>query len=88
MLKELAKEKWSNKVNVISVGATKDEGGSRTTSIKIGGQSTLPFMFNDGEIPYRPVIVGEVWDSAPADWPASLNSELSDVYADPLAYAI
>lgn len=87
MLKELAQEKWSGVINVIQVGATKQEGGSRESSVKVGGQATLPFIFGDGEIPHKPVIAAEIWDSAPTDWPSSLNSELKDVYADPVAWA-
>ena len=69
MLKELAKEKWSGKINVVTIGATEKEGGSRSSIVKIGGQTTLPFIFNDGELPHPPVIAAEIWDIAPKDWP-------------------
>lgn len=87
MLKELAQEKWSGKINSINIGATKEEGGSRTSVVKIGGQATLPFIFNDGDIPHRPVIAAEVWDIAPNDWSSTLNSELEDVYSDPVSWS-
>lgn len=87
MLKELAQEKWSGKINVISIGATKEEGGSRNSVIKVGGQTTLPFIFKDGEIPHRPVIAAEIWDTAPLDWPSALTQELQDVYTDPVSWA-
>lgn len=87
MLKELAKEQWSGKVNVVTIGATKNEGGTRKSIVKIGGQSTLPFMFSDGEVPNRPVIAAEIYDSAPTDWPEALGKELGDVYSNPAAWA-
>lgn len=87
MLKELAQEKWSGKINIVAIGATAQEGGSRASTVRVGGQSTLPFIFADGEIPHAPVIAAEVWDVAPTDWPSSLNNELQDVYASPLAWA-
>ncbi|MDD5005903.1 MAG: acetyl-CoA decarbonylase/synthase complex subunit delta [Candidatus Omnitrophica bacterium] len=87
MLKELAQEKWSAKINTVTIGATKNEGGTRSSNIKIGGQATLPFIFSDGEIPHRPVIAAEVWDIAPIDWSPSLDAELKDVYSDPVLWS-
>ncbi|MBL7130612.1 MAG: acetyl-CoA decarbonylase/synthase complex subunit delta [Candidatus Omnitrophica bacterium] len=87
MLKELAKGKWSGKINIVNIGATKEEGGSRDSVVKIGGQTTLPYIFNEGEIPNRSVIASEVWDIVPTDWPAALNDELKNVYSDPIAWA-
>lgn len=87
MLKELAKEKWSGNINVITIGASKEEGGSRDSVVKIGGQTTLPYMFEEGDIPHRPVIAAEVWDIAPTDWPPTLNDALKDVYSDPVAWS-
>ncbi|MDD5617723.1 MAG: acetyl-CoA decarbonylase/synthase complex subunit delta, partial [Candidatus Omnitrophica bacterium] len=66
---------------------TKEEGGTRDKSIRIGGESTLPFIFNDGEMPHKPVIAAEVLDVSPGDWPTILNRELKDVYADPILWA-
>ena len=33
-----AKEKWSGRVNTVTIGATKAEGGTRGRSVTIGGQ--------------------------------------------------
>jgi len=87
LLKELAQDKWSGKINIVQIGATKEEGGSRSSTVNIGGQSTLPFIFNDGEIPHKPVIAAEVWDIAPSDWHPTLSNELKSVYSDPVAWS-
>lgn len=87
MLKELAKEKWSGNINVVSIGATKEEGGSRSCVVNVGGQSTLPYLFDEGEIPHRPVIAAEVWDIAPSDWPSTLDAALKDIYSDPIVWS-
>lgn len=87
MLKELAKEKWSGNINVITIGATKAEGGSRGSVVKIGGQTTLPYLFEEGEIPHRPVIAAEVWDVTPTDWPPALNDSLKDVLSNPVEWS-
>ena len=87
MLQELAKEKWSGKINTIEVGALSQDGGSRSCVVRVGGQTTLPFVFDEGGIPHRPVIAAEITDCPPADWPDELNKSLQDVYADPFAWA-
>lgn len=84
---ELMLEKWSGSVSRVSIGATKEEGGSRAKVIKMGGQRTLPFLFPEGEIPNKPVIAFELWDIAPVDWPEELVNNYCSVFGDPLAWA-
>lgn len=76
------KQKWPNPINEVTVGATKEEGGTRSHTITVGGASTLPFLYFEGNIPHRPVIAMEVWDIAPADWPEELAKHFSDVWDD------
>jgi acetyl-CoA decarbonylase/synthase complex subunit delta len=87
MATELMLEKWSGKISTVTIGATKAEGGTRTHSIKIGGEGSLPFLFKEGAIPNKPQVAFEIWDTAPLDWPDELNKAYSDCYADPLAWA-
>lgn len=87
MAVELMLEKWSGSVSEVTIGATKEEGGSRDKAIKVGGQATLPFLFKEGRIPHKPVIAFEVWDILPGDWPAELIKPYADVLSDPLAWA-
>jgi acetyl-CoA decarbonylase/synthase complex subunit delta len=87
MAAELMLEKWSGEVLVVNLGATKEEGGTRTQTIKIGGEKTLPYLFPEAAMPHKPVIAFEVWDTAPTEWPPELNKHYSDVFGDPLAWA-
>jgi len=87
MATELILEKWSGKVAVVTIGATKQEGGTRDHSIKIGGEESLPFLFHEGAIPHKPQIANEIWDIAPTDWPDELINAYKDVYADPVSWA-
>jgi acetyl-CoA decarbonylase/synthase complex subunit delta len=80
-------EKWSAAVSTVTIGATKEEGGTRSQTIKLGGQKTLPFLFPEGEIPYKPVIASEIWDIKPGEWPQELNKCYADVFADPVSWA-
>jgi acetyl-CoA decarbonylase/synthase complex subunit delta len=81
-------EKWSGQISVLTIGATKEEGGSRSHTIKIGGEQTLPFLFLEGTLPHRPQIAFEVWDIPPVDWPPELTKPFQDVLNDPLAWAM
>ncbi len=84
---ELALEKWQQAVSVINIGATKAEGGTRTHVVKIGGENTLPFLFREGDVPHKPVVAFEVWDTPPDDWPLELSKNYKDVFNDPLSWA-
>lgn len=87
MALEILKETWSNPVNVTQIGATKEEGGTRGKVVKVGGQTTLPFLFAEGNIPHRPVIAMEVWDILPSDWPEVLKEPLKDCLGNPTEWA-
>ena len=84
---ELMIEKWSGTVNSINIGALKNEGGTRTKSVKVGGQKTLPYLYPEGDLPNKPVIAFEVWDSKPQDWPQELNEVYGAALKDPLSWA-
>jgi acetyl-CoA decarbonylase/synthase complex subunit delta len=87
MAAQLMLEKWSGKISVLTIGATKEEGGSRTHVIKIGGQETLPFLFQEGAIPNRPQVAFEIWDIEPVDWPQELKKPYGNVLTDPVLWA-
>ncbi len=87
MAVQLVLEKWSGQVSVINIGATKEEGGSRANVIKIGGERTLPFLFDEGAIANKPCVALEIWDIAPVDWPQELTKHYGDCLNDPLSWA-
>jgi acetyl-CoA decarbonylase/synthase complex subunit delta len=84
---EILKEKWTGKINELKIGATKEEGGTRISVVKIGGESTLPFLHFEGEMPNKPVVAMEIFDCAPADWPAFLSKFYDGVMNDPAKWA-
>lgn len=87
MAEELMIEKWSGQINVVTIGATHLEGGTRSHTIKVGGQKTLPFLFKEGAMAHAPVIAYEIWDIPPQDWPAALIKEYADIVKDPVEWA-
>ncbi len=87
MAVDILKEKYRGQVREVVLGATKDEGGTRSHTIKVGGEKALPFLHFEGEIPNRPVVAMEIWDMVPDEWPESLKEYFKDVYNDPGAWA-
>ncbi|MEK7808466.1 MAG: acetyl-CoA decarbonylase/synthase complex subunit delta [Chloroflexota bacterium] len=84
---EIPKEKWNGKVREVKIGATKEEGGSRTKTITIGGEATLPFLHFENTIPHAPALAIEIKDRKPADWSPLLYEAWGDAMNDPAAWA-
>jgi len=68
------------------LGATSSNGGTRGKEVVVGGESTLPFLHFEGEMPHPPVVAIEIQDQAPA-WPEPLLQAWGDVVNDPAAWA-
>ena len=83
---EPLKERYSSKVGTVTLGATKEQGGTRTHTITVGGDSTLPFLHFEGQVPNKPVIAMEVWDRVP-EWNPELLAHYQDVAGDTAAWA-
>ena len=83
---DLIKERYTTKVGEVVLGATKAEGGTRSQTITVGGDSTLPFLHFEGEVPNRPVIAMEVQDMVP-EWSPEVTKNFKDVIGDPAAWA-
>jgi acetyl-CoA decarbonylase/synthase complex subunit delta len=83
---EVPKDKWNGKVREITLGATAAEGGTRTKTVTVGGETTLPFLHFEGEIPRPPIIAIEVQDRKPADWSPVLLEAWGDAIEDVVAW--
>lgn len=70
---EVPKEKWSGKVREVTIGATAEQGGTRSHTVTVGGETALPFLAFEGEIPHRPLVAIEIADYKPDDWSALLG---------------
>jgi acetyl-CoA decarbonylase/synthase complex subunit delta len=84
---EIPIEKWASAVNTVTLGATAAEGGTRKHTVTIGGETTLPFLHFEGDLPNRPLIAMEVLDMEPKDWPETLAALFAGVLNDPAAWA-
>jgi len=84
---QIPKEKWAGKVREVTLGATAAEGGTRKKKVTVGGESTLPFLTFEGEMPHAPAVALEVQDRFPADWSAVLREAWGETLRDPAAWA-
>lgn len=80
-------ETWTGKILEVTLGAGPDRGGTRGSTVTVGGESTLPFLHFEGEIPHRPVVAVEVSDRTPDDWSELLVKAWNGVTGDPAAWA-
>ena len=84
---EMPVEKWASAVNKVTIGATAAEGGTRSSVVTVGGDTSLPFLHFEGKTPHRPAIAMEVLDVAPEDWAQPLSETLGKASGDPAAWA-
>ncbi|MCK8823747.1 acetyl-CoA decarbonylase/synthase complex subunit delta [Fuchsiella alkaliacetigena] len=87
MAVEIPKEKWGGQVNEVTIGATEEDGGTRTSTVTVGGSTTLPCLSFEGENPNKAVVAIEILDEEPQDWPQPLVDVWGDVYSDPAEWA-
>ncbi len=87
MAVEIPKDSWAGSVRVVTLGATPADGGTRSHTIMIGGQNTLPFMHFEKSTPHRPVIAVEIKDRRPEDWSGLLLEIWGDAANDPATWA-
>ncbi|WP_066635906.1 acetyl-CoA decarbonylase/synthase complex subunit delta [Desulfolucanica intricata] len=80
MAVNILKDTYKSKVVEVTLG-TDDK------ALKIGGESTLPFLHFEGEMPNKYVLVLEVFDMEQDDWPDNLKAAYADVMNDPVAWA-
>jgi len=80
-------EKWQDKITEVSLGATKDQGGTRKKTLKIGGETGIYFINGEDSYPNLPAIAMEVWDMEPEAWPETLKANFGSALKDPSEWA-
>jgi acetyl-CoA decarbonylase/synthase complex subunit delta len=71
----------------VTIGATELDGGTRSSSITVGGEKTLPFMHFEAAMPNPPVIAVEIKDRRPDDWSSLLLDAWGETVDDPAKWA-
>ncbi|MEA3335769.1 MAG: acetyl-CoA decarbonylase/synthase complex subunit delta [Chloroflexota bacterium] len=83
----IPKQKYTGAVREVVIGATEEEGGTRSHTVTVGGETTLPFLFHEGDMPNPPRIAVEIADRRPKDWSPLLFDAWGDVVDDLAAWA-
>jgi len=83
---EIPVEKWSGAVREVALGSSYG-GGTRTSTVTVGGETALPFLGFEGTMPNRPALAVEIVDREPADWSPELIKAWGDDLKDPARWA-
>ena len=78
---ELVKEKYNGAINVVEIGCP------ATGVIKVGGETSMPFLFKEGNMPHAPIVALEILDCFPGEWPDILKEPFGDALKDPVKWA-
>jgi len=84
---EIPKDNNPGKIAEVTIGATAEQGGTRSHTVTIGGSTALPYHFFEGEHPNRPVVAMEVFDRIPSRYPESLKACFGDAVEKPAEMA-
>lgn len=84
---EIPVDKWPGKVRDIVIGATVSDGGTRTSTVRVGGEQSLPYMHFENPTPNMPVIAVEIKDHRPDDWSPLLTQAWDTVMDHPGEWA-
>lgn len=84
---EIPKEKWAGSVREVVLGATREQGGTRSRTVTLGGEGALPFLSHEGAQPHAPILALEVRDRRPGDWSPLLAKAWGEAMSDPGAWA-
>ena len=77
---EFYKESYAGAIKAISIGK-----GDK--AVTVGGETCYPLYQFEGEMPHKPKIAMEIWDTEPGEWPAAALEPFKDVVSDPAAWA-
>jgi len=76
-------ESFTGEVSRVTIGATKDSGGTRTSTVTVGGARNVVYGGSMEETSEKPVVAMDVLDSRPEDWPDVLAEVYKDVFDSP-----
>ena len=76
-------DSFAGTINKITIGATKEDGGTRTSTVTVGGARNVMYGGSAEDISEKPVIAMDVLDCKPEDWPDVLAEPYKDVLDSP-----
>ncbi|MBN1677460.1 MAG: acetyl-CoA decarbonylase/synthase complex subunit delta [Candidatus Thermoplasmatota archaeon] len=83
---DVPKERFAGKIREVVIGATKEKGGTRGSSIVVGGSDGFPFHRFESQMPHMPVVVMDVVDT-PRLVPETLLGSMGSFVKEPVEWA-
>jgi acetyl-CoA synthase len=83
----IRKEVCESPIWKVKLGNTKAEGGTRGKTFTVGGSTCMPFHLWEGEVPNRPLVAMEVFDTVSEKYPVLLKEIYKDLLSDPAEMA-
>ncbi|MHC4422592.1 MAG: acetyl-CoA decarbonylase/synthase complex subunit delta, partial [Planctomycetota bacterium] len=83
----IEKEPCELPVWTATLGATREQGGTRARTRQIGGATAMPFHLWEGQMPNRPLLALEVFDAVGEKYPPVLREIYGECLHDPAAMA-
>ncbi len=80
-------ESFTGSVNRVTIGATKANGGTRTSTVTIGGAKNVVYGGDFEDAGEKPAVAMDVLDVRPEDWPPALTEPYKDVLDKPAEWA-
>ena len=71
----------------VTLGATREQGGTRGITHTVGGATAMPFHLWEGHMKHRPLVAMEVFDIVSAKYPAVLRNVYGDLLEHPAEMA-
>jgi acetyl-CoA decarbonylase/synthase complex subunit delta len=84
---EIPKDKWPGSIRKVTLGATAAEGGTRSKTVTVGGQTTLPYLHFEAAMPNKPAVAIEIKSRKPEDWSQLLMETWGEEMTDPARWA-
>lgn len=84
---EIPKDKWPGAIRTVTLGATSGDGGSRSKTVTVGGEMTMPFLHFEAPLPNKPVVAIEIKDRKPEDWSTLLSDAWGSAMDNPGEWA-
>ncbi|HIH43823.1 MAG TPA: CO dehydrogenase/acetyl-CoA synthase subunit delta [Candidatus Methanoperedenaceae archaeon] len=78
-------EDWKSQIQEVTIGATSADGGTRKSTVTLGGERALPF-YPDAPMPHRPHITMDVFDM-PIGMAKAVKSHYEDIINSPAEWA-
>jgi len=83
---KIPKDEYPGKIVEVKLGATKNEGGSRETSIVIGGEKAPAYYLFESPVIHNPVIAFDIFDNPPS-LAKAMKEPFEEVLHDPAEWA-